>query len=836
MVAQPIVATVEELAHRFGFKKAGKTWRGPCVAHGGKGRNLAIWDGDGGSIGAKCHSEGCSYQSILDSLGVQFTYSGRTYHYGNGNGGLDNGRSPVTRRRGPNKDMTRNYGSPRGLLVKLGENNSHGKEVVLVEGEKAFDAVVARDSEDYTAAHWIGGTSSVAHADYSPLKGRHVILWPDADEAGIHAMSIAAAKLDGIAASLRIVDTSPLDTGADAADVGDADMKRLLETALDYSPPPPVSEESERIADGAQFDRLAKGLKAALSTLKLDIRQNTRGGSIELQRSDSEEPAAITFGNDAGLTPDGMGWAVLSANTASYIRDLFADRYKDTNGRAYKLSVETWQENVRALIAGRQVDPVQDWLSELPTWDGVERIPTMFVDALGAEDSDLNHEIARAFFVAAIKRTFEPACQHDWIPVLIGDQGGGKTTLCRELAPSEFTDWFSRAPDMDTDTQRQSETIGNAWLVEFPELSVGNWRKAKSYIDETHDRYRRPYAHAAEIFPRRWVGIATANDEGEGVLPDDFTGNRRYYAIKVNTPGETREAQSQHVREYLDKNRLQLWAEGLHRYNNGEKSYLGGEFENMQDAMNAKYTRTNQPMEIIAEQLSTAHADGAPVTLAALLIEAGFAENAADAQSKARSSGRELSGHLTRKKWSSNRRTINGVRAVWWYPPHMEGDLCVVCNERPKQEQEGTEICYSLECLDKVFIGKGKALAKKSGPFLPFRDDDCPVCGVKQFPLDDSPDAWGARQVAVADAYQTLLALRTGADVDRKALECLLPYISHQDAAHWAYRDAQSHAADSGLAAQEAAEGRPQLQLMLDSKTIEEARAKIKQLREGGTA
>ena len=92
-----------EIAAHYGVNRSRSgRYRIHEVCHGsdnGK-KDLVIWDGDGGSIGAKCHSRECAYQSIIDALGVDFTYEGRKHHYGNGSAS-----SPVTRRRGPNKDL-----------------------------------------------------------------------------------------------------------------------------------------------------------------------------------------------------------------------------------------------------------------------------------------------------------------------------------------------------------------------------------------------------------------------------------------------------------------------------------------------------------------------------------------------------------------------------------------------------------------------------------------------------------------------------------------------------------------------------------------------------------
>ena len=689
----------------------------PEVCHGsanGK-KDLAIWDGDGGSIGAKCFSRECAYQSIIDVLGVEFMYKGRVHHYGNGSAA-----APVTRRRGPNKDLSGNSGSPKGLLVKLDDADAPEKIVVLVEGEKAFDALAAYGSKDYTACHWVGGTSAAEGADYSPLKGRIVILWPDADDAGRAAMEKAGIKAAAAGAvQLQMVDTSELPEKADAADVDGATIGDLLAAAAKWTPPSVDTPQTQLLTEGGQlqFTRDAEGLDMALfNAVHLQIRKNARGGRIEVRRTDFGSVQATAFEAAAGLKANPMGWSHLRDSAAAYLRNWFSRSIRDPQGRLYRLSQDKWNEAVLALTAGRSVDPVIDWLESLPAWDGTERIPSMFIESMGAEDTPLNRATAIAFMVGAIRRPYHPGCQHDWAPVLTGGQGAGKSTFCKELTPTEYR-WHTSIASLENERQRQSESVDTAWIVEFEEFNVrGEDSTIKSFISAYKDTYRRPYEKSASDSERPWVGIATTNDYGVGVLPDDTSGNRRYVAIAINTPGATREAQSAHVRGYLDVSRDQLWAEALVRERRGEKNYLGGEFEAMQDDVNAQYAKANYPLEDIAGRLTAEHQDGGPTTIAKLLVESGLAFDEKAAEGMFESTGAKLSGFLKKLNWRKHRETIGGVRASYWFPPRRlaapaaeDVGMCRYCGD--DTGSLAIEVCGKMEChvkaLEDAPVGGG---------------------------------------------------------------------------------------------------------------------------------
>ncbi|HEX5756883.1 MAG TPA: DNA primase, partial [Arenimonas sp.] len=101
--------------------------------------------------------------------------------------------------------------------------------VLLVEGEKCR-AAGAGALPMYVTASWPGGGKGIPYVDWSPLEGRDVVLWPDADEPGRQAMlgwrDYAGRFHPGIAQSLhrvgvrsmRFVDTDGQPKGWDIAD------------------------------------------------------------------------------------------------------------------------------------------------------------------------------------------------------------------------------------------------------------------------------------------------------------------------------------------------------------------------------------------------------------------------------------------------------------------------------------------------------------------------------------------------------------------------------------------------------------------------------------------
>jgi hypothetical protein len=109
--------------------------------------------------------------------------------------------------------------------------------VVLVEGEKCAQALIDVGICATTAMH--GANAPVPKTDWSPLKGKKVILWPDNDEAGAAYMDAVSIALRGLVAHLaRLTPPSDKPSRWDAADAIDDlnqgfEVQRFIQSATE---------------------------------------------------------------------------------------------------------------------------------------------------------------------------------------------------------------------------------------------------------------------------------------------------------------------------------------------------------------------------------------------------------------------------------------------------------------------------------------------------------------------------------------------------------------------------------------------------------------------------
>lgn len=215
-----------------------------------------------------------------------------------------------------------------------------------------------------------------------------------------------------------------------------------------------------------------------------------------------------------------------------------------------------------------KINDVREYLLGL-SWDNVKRLDTVFIDYLGAEDNLYTRTVTRKSLAAAVARALEGGVKFDYMTILAGDQGIGKSTLLATLGKEWFSDSLTTFEGKEA-----AELIQGTWINEIGELTAMTKQETnavKQFLSKTHDIYRAAYGRRTEKYPRRCVFFGTSNDDE---FLKDYTGNRRFWPIDVGIHTPTKS-----VWDDLPREVDQIWAEAVMAYRLGERLYLTKDVE-----------------------------------------------------------------------------------------------------------------------------------------------------------------------------------------------------------------------------------------------------------------
>lgn len=218
-------------------------------------------------------------------------------------------------------------------------------------------------------------------------------------------------------------------------------------------------------------------------------------------------------------------------------------------------------EAARMLSLKKEYHPVKQYLKSLAKWDGQKRLERFFPDYCGSEDNKYTQQIGRKIFTAIVARIYSPGCKFDYLPILIGKQGIGKSTLLETIAIKShwYTDNLGSVDNKDVILRMRSKLIvENAELTMFDKTDPN---QVKAFLSRRVDRDRLPYDRLPRDLERQCVIIATTNKDR---FLQDETGNRRMWPVELHF------IDSELVKADLEM----LYAEALQYYKAGELLYL----------------------------------------------------------------------------------------------------------------------------------------------------------------------------------------------------------------------------------------------------------------------
>lgn len=228
----------------------------------------------------------------------------------------------------------------------------------------------------------------------------------------------------------------------------------------------------------------------------------------------------------------------------------------------FEMPVGSIEEAVCIVANENKFHPIREYLNSL-TWDKTPRLDKWLHDYCGAADDDYTRAVSRKVLVAAVMRVFKPGCQFDHALVLEGDQGIGKSSVCRILG-GEFSGDFA----IDPHSKDTIQLMQGKWIIELAELEVARRSDSdalKAFISRQVDTARLAYGRLASEFPRQSILVATKNPGADGTYLKDDTGNRRWWPVALKPKSGMIDFRG------LKDARNQLFAEAMHYAQKGER-------------------------------------------------------------------------------------------------------------------------------------------------------------------------------------------------------------------------------------------------------------------------
>lgn len=177
-------------------------------------------------------------------------------------------------------------------------------------------------------------------------------------------------------------------------------------------------------------------------------------------------------------------------------------------------------------------NPVVEWLDSLAKWDGKDRVAEFLNRIPGLSDEKI--DFLRIYLRSNVAHWLNMEQEHgnETVPLLIGNQGCGKSTFCVRFLPKHlrqyYLDHFNLANKFDKEM-----ALSSCLLICLDEIDMYNARQMaqiKQALSKVKVNGRKIYGKTIDERMRFASFIATTNNRHPLV---DKTGSRRFLTIEI---------------------------------------------------------------------------------------------------------------------------------------------------------------------------------------------------------------------------------------------------------------------------------------------------------------
>ena len=341
-------------------------------------------------------------------------------------------------------------------------------------------------------------------------------------------------------------------------------------------------------------------------------------------------------------------------------KPLTVEAQNDINNEAIREGIKVWPRDLERVLVSERIneyDPVREWLTNLPKWDGRDRLGEMAdrVQTPMPEWRD-NFKIWMRSMVSQWRAGRDAMYGAQMVLMLVGGQGTHKSTFMRLLLPKELMPFYIDRIDF-ANKKEALRALSRFLLInidEYDQISKAQTAFLKHLIQRTDVKERKMYSTVFEQNQRYAAFCATTNS----LVPlKDESGSRRYLVVEVSGVIDT-DIQGEKAIDYK-----QLYAQIVYEIEHGEEYAFTGERERQIVTQNTDYYEMPNVISIFEDHYHRPLSGEKRQLLSPteILSKLGL-------DPKSRSNATLLGGHLRRNGFE---RGIGNNRRRYWVADNL---------------------------------------------------------------------------------------------------------------------------------------------------------------------